>query len=119
MGMRVDEAGRDDKAAGVDLTSAGDTADRSLSDDAIAGNREIGPEARRSGAVDDRAVANDGGDLAHDGAPLGGWCLRQCSAISIRRQIHTRSWRRTWSRNRAKAAARPGLPARRQWSATV
>src|SRR5258708_531298 len=40
----------------------------------------------------------------------------QWRAISTRRQIQTRSWRWTWSRNRASEARRPGPPARRQCS---
>ncbi len=45
---------------------------------------------------------------------LQGWCSCQWRAISMRRQIHTRSRLCTWSKNRASAAARPGRPASRQ-----
>ncbi len=119
VGMRVDEARRHDLAGGVDFARTGGAADPPQRHDAITGDRNIGTKPRRAGTVDDRTVADDRVDLAHRDPPVGGWCCRQCSAISPRRQIQTRSWRCTWSRKRANAAARPGLPASRQCSATV
>src|SRR6185312_16458328 len=55
---------------------------------------------------------------AHDAALRYGKFLRQCRAMSTRRQIQTLSCFCTWSRNRASACARPGRPTKRQWRPT-
>ena len=58
MRVDVDEAGRDEQAVGVDraLGGAADLAD--LGDD-TAVDRDVGGARRRTGAVDDRAAADD------------------------------------------------------------
>ena len=58
MRVDVDEAGRHDQTARVDLLAPGavDLADRG---DAIAGDGDVAFERRRAGAVDDGAAAND------------------------------------------------------------
>jgi hypothetical protein len=53
--MRIDEAGRDDQIGSVDhaLGAFVDLADRG---NAIAGNGDVGTEARRTGPVHHRAI---------------------------------------------------------------
>ncbi len=62
MGVHVDPAGRDQKAAGVDL-APGRTLFAADCDDAVARNRYVAGEGRLAGAVDDGAAANN--DVMH------------------------------------------------------
>ena len=75
------------------------------------------PRCPRSHRAD--AASTTDSRFAHPFAPVAECWRCQCSAISLRRQIQTWSWRRMWSTKRANAAPRAGLPARRQCRATV
>jgi hypothetical protein len=63
--VRVDEAGRDDAARGVDLAGPAPVADLADRDDAVAGDADVGPAPGRAGAVDQEAVADDELDVRH------------------------------------------------------
>ena len=60
MGVRVDEAGGDDAAGGVDHPGRVDVAEAAAdAGDAAAGDADVAAVARQAGAVDDGAVADD------------------------------------------------------------
>jgi hypothetical protein len=64
MGVDIDEARHDEAAGGVDFLRAApvDGADR---DDAVAGDCDIGDEARRAAAVDDASITDDEIKISH------------------------------------------------------
>jgi hypothetical protein len=66
MRVHIDPARRDEEAVGIDdpLGRPGLAANR---DDALAIDRDIAGEARRGGAVNNPAAAND--DVVHRGSP--------------------------------------------------
>src|SRR5262249_28143203 len=118
--MRVDESRCDDAVGGVDLARAGRAGKVADGDDAVPGDADVAATARGPGAVDHEPVPDHELDVGHPAdPPSGGWWACQCRASSRRWQIQTRSWRKTSSTKRASAAARAGLPASRQWTATV
>src|SRR5579859_2549050 len=68
MRVQIDEAGRDDKAACIDLfgTSCGNLADL---DDAIARDGDIGDDGRTTRSVDNGAVADHHARILTHGLP--------------------------------------------------
>ena len=58
VGVDVDEAGRDERAVGVDLLAAAAVDRPDLGDDAV-GDGDVGGAGRRAGAVDDGAPSDD------------------------------------------------------------
>jgi len=67
--MGVDEAGRNDLAAGVDLLAGGRAVESTDVDNAVAFDGQVGREARVAGAVGDPAAADHGdrATLTHSG----------------------------------------------------
>src|SRR5262249_6285472 len=81
--------------------------------DGAALHADVAVEHVRGGG--DPAIADHEVEVGHAGySSAAGWCARQWRAMSMRRQIHTPSWRCTWSRKRRSPAERPGRPTRRQ-----
>jgi hypothetical protein len=68
MGMEIDEAGRDDRAVGVDR-AAGEAwrAAADLRDPAVA-NPDVGAIARHAGAVDHRSIFDVEIEISHLGS---------------------------------------------------
>src|SRR5581483_6124896 len=82
MGVRVDEPWRDHAVAGIDrrLRAAVDRADL---DDLAFGDGDVGMAARRAGAVDEQAVADD--EIKRHSKLLLSWaCCRRLSPSAIR-----------------------------------
>src|SRR5690606_16933820 len=59
MGVRIDDAGRDDQPGGVDLLFGGRVDEMSDAGDPAVADADIDSPARQAGAVDHHAVADD------------------------------------------------------------